>query len=567
MSAVLQPQSGGAPSLAMHARQITKVYQGTTALKAVDFDVVYGQVNVLIGENGAGKSTLMKILAGIEQPTSGQLFSGERELQLSNPRQAMALGVGIVHQELNLCPNLSVAENLFIGKELRNAWGVVRHAEQRRRARDTLARMGQAIDVDTLVQDLSIGTRQIVEIAKVLVSDVRVLILDEPTSSLSEAEVQVLFSLIAELKGQGVSIIYISHRLEELIEIGDTFTVLRDGHLVGCGVKGAVTIDWLVERMIGSSMTTQLREGVVSQGQPEILRVTDLTVASERGTLLLDKLSFSVQRGEVVAFYGLMGAGRTELFETLIGLRRAMGGQITLNGVALALRQDVAGRIKAGIALVPEDRQKLGLVTGASVRDNLLLANLDRYARLDGLAPRPMEADVARMIEHLHIKTSHAGIAISSLSGGNQQKVVVGKNLLTEPHILLLDEPTRGIDIKARRELFEVLDGLAKNGLTILYASSDLTEILGGADRVLVMCQGRITADLPRSELSEARLVAYSQVSRGNLGALGGTADDGGGGGGGGDTGTGTGTDTDTDTDTRLDRSPGDPPHPHQEPA
>ncbi|MCI8212346.1 hypothetical protein AUC61_22695 [Pseudomonas sp. S25] len=512
-----QAQSASTSRLEMRARQISKVYQGTTALKAVDFDVVHGAVNVLIGENGAGKSTLMKILAGIEKPTSGQLFSGDQPLTLSDPRQAMALGIGIVHQELNLCPNLSVAENMFIGKELRASFGRVRHNEQRRLAHTTLKRMGQDIDVDALVQNLSIGKRQIVEIAKVLVSDVRVLILDEPTSSLSEAEVEILFSLIGELKQQGVSIIYISHRLEELIEIGDYFTVLRDGALVGTGTRDEVTVDWLVERMIGRQMTTELRAGCgpeVHENQPEMLRVSDLEVASERGSLLLNKVSFSVKRGEIVAFYGLMGAGRTELFETLIGLRKAIGGQIQVNGHSLPLVQDIAGRIKAGIALVPEDRQKLGLVSGASVRDNLLLANLSRYSRFDGLANPPMDADVARMISELHIKTENAGIAISSLSGGNQQKVVVGKNLLTEPHVLLLDEPTRGIDIKARRELFDVLDRLAKSGLTILYASSDLKEILGGADRVLVMCQGRITANLPRGQLCEASLVAFSQVVR-----------------------------------------------------
>lgn len=506
-----------APLLAMHARQVRKVYQGTTALKGVDFDVVHGKVNVLIGENGAGKSTLMKILAGIEQPTSGQMFAGDEILTLANPRQAMARGIGIVHQELNLCPNLSVAENMFIGKERRSRFGRLLIDEQRKLAHATLQRMGQDIDVDALVQELSIGKRQIVEIAKVLVSDVQVLILDEPTSSLSEAEVGILFSLIEDLKRQGVSIIYISHRLEELIEIGDHFTVLRDGHLVGTGVRGSVTIDWLVERMIGSQMTTELRAGTdpaLLEQAPEVLRVVNLDVASDRGSLLLDKVSFSVRRGEVVAFYGLMGAGRTELFETLIGLRQAIGGVIEINGRALPLRQDIAGRIRAGIALVPEDRQKLGLVTSASVRDNLLLANLSRYSRADGLARQPMDEDVARMIRELHIKTQSAGVAISSLSGGNQQKVVVGKNLLTEPCVLLLDEPTRGIDIKARRELFEVLDRLAKNGLTILYASSDLGEIIGGADRALVMCQGRITANLNRQQLDEPTLVGWSQVSR-----------------------------------------------------
>lgn len=505
------------PRIVLSARAIRKAYPGTVALKGVDFDIHHAKVNVLIGENGAGKSTLMKILAGIEQPTSGTLHYRGEALHLSHPREAIKRGIGIVHQELNLCANLNVAENIFIGKELKGPGGTVRLARQRRIATEVLTRMGQRIDVDALVQELSIGERQIVEIAKVLVSEVDILILDEPTSSLSKAEVGVLFSLIEELKRQGVSIVYISHRLEELIEIGDTFTVLRDGNLAGTGVAGEVTVDWLVTRMIGAQMEGQLRDGRAAATfaeRPVALRVEGLEASGVNGGLALKQLSFSIKRGEIVGFYGLMGAGRTELFETLIGLRRALAGTIEIEGRRLPLDGSIAGRIRAGIALVPEDRQKLGLVPNRSVADNLLLANLERYASLTGLRSGRMRRDVSRCIDELMIKVSDPEVLVSTLSGGNQQKAVLGKNLLTEPKILLLDEPTRGIDIKARRELFEVIDRLADSGLTILYASSDLGEIISGADRVLVMSQGRITADLQREELTEARLVASSQVQR-----------------------------------------------------
>lgn len=507
-----------AEPVVFRARSVSKVYPGTTALNQVDFDVLRGQVNVLIGENGAGKSTLMKILAGIERPTGGELVFEGQPFDVASPREAMALGIGIVHQELNLFPNLSVGQNLFVGRERRGPAGTLRHGEQRRIAREVLERMGQSIDVDRLISELSIGQQQIVEIARVLVADVRILILDEPTSSLSEGEVAVLFRLLAELKQQGVAIVYISHRLEELIEIGDRFTVLRDGELIETGPRGDVDIPWLVERMVGTRIEGPYREVPADHrpdpNAPEALAVNNLQLPNAIGGRLLDDVSFRVTAGEIVGFYGLMGAGRTELFETLIGLRQASGGDLVIGGRRLTEKDDIAARLEAGLALVPEDRQLLGLVQSQSVARNIALTNLKRYAGLAGLDFGAMDRDAQRMVRELLIKVSDTDVLISALSGGNQQKAVVGKNLLTEPKVLLLDEPTRGIDIKARRELFEIMDRLAKQGLTILYASSDLAEITGGADRVLVMAEGRITADLSRAELSEDALVAHSQVQR-----------------------------------------------------
>lgn len=502
----------------LSARGITKAYPGTVALRNVDFDVIAGCVNVLIGENGAGKSTLMKILAGIEQPTSGELLFQSRPYHVSGPREAMAFGIGIVHQELNLFPNLTVTQNLFVGREQGGLASTVKLGRQRKVAREVLDRMGQSIDVDAIVGALSIGQQQIVEIARVLASDVRVLILDEPTSSLSDSEVSVLFRLLGELKRQGVAIVYISHHLEELIEIGDWFTVLRDGELIETGYRDQVDIPWLVERMVGTSVEGPFRDispdNVPSHDSPEVLSVDQLLLADSFGGRLLHDISFRVTAGEIVGFYGLMGAGRTELFETLIGLRHATSGTVTVDGVPLPGRADIVTRIRAGLALVPEDRQLRGLVQSQSVSSNVALANLKAYVRrYSGLDFSSLQSDVGRIVDELSIKVSSPGVLVSALSGGNQQKVVVGKNLLTQPRVLLLDDPTRGIDVKARRELFVIMDQLARQGLTILYASSDLAEIIGGADRALVMAQGRITADLPRAEMTESALVHYSQTS------------------------------------------------------
>lgn len=502
-----------ATSTVMRAIGIRKVFPGTVALDDVDFEVHGGKVNVLVGENGAGKSTLMKVLAGIESPTSGHLELDGAPLSLHGPRDAMAKGIGIVHQELNLFPNLSVAENIFVGHELATPYGGVRFADQDRAAREALARLHQEIDVHTLVQDLSIGKQQIVEIAKVLSQDVRVLILDEPTSSLSEAEVETLFDVLAELKRQQVSIVYISHRLEEVLEIGDTFTVLRDGRLVARKDDRDVNLSWIVERMVGQLVDEEFPKSPHVLGD-DVLVVEDLTVPRPYGGHLLERVSLRARAGEVIGLYGLMGAGRTELFETLVGLRAPSDGSISLGGKPLSPSDTISDRLSLGLALVPENRQLQGLVQDRSVGDNILLANLRKYARFGWLAGPSMRRDIRRLIQDLSIKVPTPDTLVSALSGGNQQKVVFAKNLLTEPRVLLLDEPTRGIDVKAKREIFEIVDRLAGDGYAVLFASSELKEIMGAADRVLVFAQGRITADLARNELTEEKLVQASQVHR-----------------------------------------------------
>ena len=378
----------------LRAAGIRKVFPGTVALDGVDFEVHEGKVNVLVGENGAGKSTLMKILAGIEAPTSGHLELDGAPLSLHGPRDAMAKGIGIVHQELNLFPNLSVAENIFVGHELATLFGGVRFGDQDRVARDALKRLRQDFDVRTLVQDLSIGTQQLVEIAKVLSQDVRVLILDEPTSSLSETEVETLFGVLAELKRQRVSIVYISHRLEEVFEIGDTFTVLRDGRLVARKDDRDVSLSWIVERMVGQLVDEEFPKSPHAPGDA-VLAVQDLTVPRPYGGYLLEGVSLTARAGEVIGLYGLMGAGRTELFETLVGLRAPSSGSLVLDGKPLSPADTVSDRLNRGLALVPENRQLQGLVQDRSVGDNIVLANLRKYASLGWLAGPGMRRESA----------------------------------------------------------------------------------------------------------------------------------------------------------------------------
>lgn len=507
-----QPASDTA-GVILRAEQVTKVFPGTVALDKVDFNVYQGKVNTLVGENGAGKSTLMKILAGVELPTSGHLRMVGREIHLRSTQDAEKLGIGIIYQELNLCPNLSVAENVFLGRELAPN-GVINRAEQRRQTRALVERLGHSIDPDTLVSELRIGQQQIVEIAKALAQDVRVLIMDEPTSALSQTEVEVLFKVIQELKAAGVSIIYISHKLEEITQIGDYITVLRDGRLVAEERIAAIHVAWIIEKMVGKNPAALFRKQAGAAGQ-ELLRVEEMTLP-RHGGYAVDHVSFTVREGEVVGIYGLMGAGRSELFECLAGRHPTAMGRIYLRG-ELVKAQSVAERIEAGIVLVPEDRQRDGLVQTASVEHNMLLASLQNY--LGGLLPHLVRAKekaaTARLIQELSVRVASPGQIITSLSGGNQQKVVVAKGLLTAPRVLLLDEPTRGIDVNAKSEIFSIMARLADQGYGVLFISSELKEVLAMADRILVMSRGAITAEFLREQASEAALVAASAVGHG----------------------------------------------------
>jgi erythritol transport system ATP-binding protein len=490
------------------AEEIRKSYGGIHALKGVTFTARKGKVNVLVGENGAGKSTLMKILAGAETPTSGRIVLDGEEITLGSPRDAMRHGIGIIHQELSLFPNLSIAENIFAGRELRRAGtGLVDFTNERAETAKVLTRLGQNLDPDRLVGSLPIGQQQLVEIARVLTENVRILIMDEPTSALSNHEVDVLFGVMAELRRDDVTVIYISHKLDEFRRIGDYVTVLRDGALVAESDMRSTDTGWIVHQMVGRSPAGLYTRADSVPGDV-LLEVRDLTAMGPSGALV-DGVSFTVRKGEVVGIYGLMGAGRTELLECLIGSRHAVSGEILLGGKR-AGDGGVSSRLATGLALVPEDRQRDGLVQTMSVKDNVLLSSLRALARRWMLSPR-RETSVARtQVAKLNIKMPSLEAAITSLSGGNQQKVVLARALLTEPTVLLLDEPTRGIDVNAKAEISQIMSQLARAGLGVLFVSSELAEVLAMSDRILVMARGRITAEFEAGRVTERDLVTAS---------------------------------------------------------
>ena len=476
-------------------RRGVKVYPGTVALKGVDFDLRMGAVNVLVGENGAGKSTLMKVIAGVESLTEGETSRNGQVVHFRSKADAVAQGIGIVFQELNLFPNLTVAENIFIGREPTRAGVDIDREHQRAETARLMKRLEQPIDPDTPLGNLRIGQQQIVEIAKALAQNAEILILDEPTSALSAAEVEVLFRVIADLKAHGVGIVYISHRLEELIRIGDYITVLRDGTITGSRPMQGVDIPWIVRAMIGDSSKEFGRTEPPNFGD-EVFRAEEVVLPRPGGGNAVDHVSLSVRSGEIVGLYGLMGAGRTEFLECIMAQHPHSGGRFFVEGKPLTER-DVAGRIARGIALIPEDRKRDGLVQIMAIRENLTLSALGRFTRLFHLDLKAEARTAAEFVKRLTIKVASPENPVSSLSGGNQQKVVIGKALMTDPKILLMDEPSRGIDIGAKAEVFRTMRRLAAEGLGILFVTSDLDEVLALSDRIIVMANGRITGTFP----------------------------------------------------------------------
>ncbi|MCG3208831.1 MAG: Ribose import ATP-binding protein RbsA [Anaerolineae bacterium] len=501
------------PEVVLRAEQITKVFPGTVALDNVNFNVYRGKVNVLVGENGAGKSTLMKIIAGVEQATHGRLLLNGKPIKIKSPLDATRHGIGIIYQELNLFPNLSVTENIFMAHEIKKNGVLINKEAQKEQTRQLIERLRQPIEPDDMVSDLRIGHQQIVEIAKALAQDIQILIMDEPTSALSASEVAVLFEVINELKAQGVAIIYISHKLEELLQIGDYITVLRDGRLRAERPVPAIDLSWIIEEMVGKNPASLFAEHQQALGE-ELLRVENMTLARVGGGYTVDHVSFALRRGEILGIYGLMGAGRSELLECLAGLRPEASGRVWLEGQEIKAK-DVKERIDLGVSLIPEDRQREGLVQTMSVADNMLLASLKKYLSGFLLSKKKEAAHVERLIDELSLKVANPQQIITSLSGGNQQKVVVAKGLLTNPKILLMDEPTRGIDVGAKSEIFEIMSRLAEQGLGVIFVSSELLEVLGMADRILVMSKGKITGQFSRAEATEEALVSASAVGHG----------------------------------------------------
>lgn len=489
---------------------VTKVYPGTIALKEVNFAVRRGAVNVLVGENGAGKSTMMKIIAGAEQPSMGRLLLDGVPVELASSAEALRHGIGIVYQELNLFPNLSIAENVFIAHEITRAGIDIDADAQRAKVRELLKRLELDVSPDTLVEDLRIGQQQLVEIAKALAHDARILILDEPTSALSAAEVEVLFQVIADLKSQGVSIVYISHRLEELIRIGDYITVLRDGRITGHQPMAQVDVPWIVRMMVGRD-TKDFSRPIGHERGAEALTVRNVSLPRKGGGFLVDHVSLTLHAGEIVGIYGLMGAGRSELFECILGCHPHAGGEIVLAGQSLA-GKPIARRVADGLALIPEDRKADALLPILSVGSNMTLSNLAAFARGFDIRTQQERASILSYIRDLAIKVADWRLPVSSLSGGNQQKVVIARALMTSPKVLLMDEPSRGIDIGAKADIFKVMRDLAVKGLGILFVTSDLEEVKALSDRILVMSNGRITAEFDAAEASDNALVAASAV-------------------------------------------------------
>jgi len=497
-------------NVVLRAVDITKRYGGVHALKGVEFEVRPGKVTVLFGENGAGKSTLMKIMSGVERPSSGHLELRGEVVELNSTTEAVELGISIIHQELNLCANLSVSDNIFLGRELRTPSGAVGFAKQREATQQLMDRLEENIDPRTPVSALRLGQQQIVEIARALAVNTSILIMDEPTSALSASEVEVLFRVIEDLKEQGVAIVYVSHHLEEAMEIADYAVVFRDGELVAAEVADQIDLKWVVARMTGRAAEYDFTKAPRDFGRT-LLSISNLDVATADGSgrLAVADFSLELRANEIVCLYGLMGAGRTELLEALAGRGRFVSGEVELDGFKIT-NQSIRDRIAMGLSLVPEDRQRDGLVQLMSVGANLSLPSVSELSRRGTISKSEERRVIQRQIDNIRVKTDGHSMPVTSLSGGNQQKVVVGKMLTTEPKVLLLDEPTRGIDVGAKGEVFTLLFEQAAKGLAVLYATSELNEALTASHRVVVMSKGRIVKEFDPATADRDEIMAAS---------------------------------------------------------
>lgn len=481
---------------------LSKSFPGVRALQNVDLELQKGEVLALVGENGAGKSTLMKILAGIETADAGRISIEGKPIQFPSPLAAIEAGVVLIHQELNLCQNLDIAQNIFLGREPRFLKWLVDNRKIYRKSKSFLQQVQLKMNPRTKVSHLSVGQQQLVEIAKALSVEAKIIIFDEPTASLSTAESEALFQLIDRLKEMGVGIIYISHRLAEIERLASRVIVLRDGQRVTELQGIEIQQQKMVVAMVGRDLSGHIIRSAASQG-PVVLQVDQLTTLPWPK----QKITFELRAGEVLGIAGLVGSGRTELLQTLFGIFPPISGDVKMDGKKVAIRSPQQA-VQRGLMYVPEDRKEQGIVLDLNIRHNLGLAKLKRNQRWGGwLNSRRLKLESRMMIEQLKIKTPHDLQLCRYLSGGNQQKVVLGKWLLMSPKILLLDEPTRGIDIGAKREIYQLIDRLATEQMGILMVSSELDEIIGMSDRVLVMREGKLAGQLNRDELSEESIM------------------------------------------------------------
>jgi rhamnose transport system ATP-binding protein len=481
-------------------RSVTKRFGGVTAVEGVDFDLRPGEVHALVGENGAGKSTLMKMVHGLYRPDDGTLEVGGEVVEFSSPRDAETAGIAMIPQELDLFPELSVTENLFVGRPRpRTTWGGLDRSAMRAEARRRLSSLGVNLDVTIAVKRLSAANQQIVAIARALVGEAKAVVMDEPTASLTERETQQLFRIISDLTTGGVGVVYISHRLEEIFTISERITVLRDGHHITTAPASELDAEELVRLMVGRPLNELFTRSPHPSGEVT-LEVRGLGRSGE-----FEDIHLAVRRGEIVGLAGLVGAGRSELAQTIFGIRSPEAGEIRIDGQEVRIHSPQAA-MERGIFYVPEERRSQGLILPFSIKNNITLSILDRISRF-GFVPRTERQTADRFARELSIRGGKISDPVSRLSGGNQQKVVLAKSLAREPQILLLDEPTRGIDVGAKSEIYRLIDDLAKEGKAILLISSELEEVLSMSDRIVVMREGRITGEFGRDEADQEQVM------------------------------------------------------------
>ncbi len=479
---------------------VSKYFPGVIALDNVSFDLKKGEVHALIGENGAGKSTLMKIISGIYERDSGEFFINGKETKELTPKKAQELGIAIIHQELNMCQHLTVAENMFLGRE-DSKFGYIFNKKLNEKAKEMLDIFHLDIDPRTVVGKLPVSKQQMVEIAKAISTNAKIIIMDEPTSSLTEREIADLFEIIRKLKASGCSIIYISHRLDELKHIVDRVTILRDGKYVLTKNFSDTSIEEIISNMVGREIKEKYPRINVEKGK-KILEVKHLSA----GNLVKD-ISFELFEGETIGFAGLIGAGRTELARALFGVDKIESGEVILFNEKISIKSPIDA-IKHGIVCVPEDRKKEGLCVKLNVKENIALANLDTLCNSFGVLNRKKEVEITdKAINDLMIKTPSQNQDVINLSGGNQQKIVIGKWLLRDAKIVIFDEPTRGIDVAAKVEIYNLMNKLKKEGIGVMFISSEMPEILGMSDRVIVMCNGCITCDMDIKKASQEKIM------------------------------------------------------------
>lgn len=488
-------------NIEMH--NIHKAFGKNTVLSGVSFDLVTGEVHALMGENGAGKSTLMNLLTGLYSLDQGTIQIDGKETAFKNPKEAEQHGIAFIHQELNIWPDMTVLENLFIGKEIYTKFGLLDTKKMKVLAQSQLDRLSVNLSLDQEAGSCSVGQKQMIEIAKALMTDAKVIIMDEPTAALTDREIEKLFQVIESLKKEGVSIVYISHRMEEIFAICDRITIMRDGKTVDTKAIPETDFHEVVKKMVGRELTDRYPKRTPSKGDI----VLEVKQATRKGRF--QDISFSVKAGEIVGVAGLMGAGRTEMMRSLFGLDPLDQGEIWVHGKKAVIKKP-SDAVKLGIGFITEDRKDEGLMLDASIRENIGLPNLESFSP-KGLIDKKNEQDfVDLLIKRLTIKTASSEISARSLSGGNQQKVVIAKWIGIQPKVLILDEPTRGVDVGAKREIYQLMNELTDRGVAILMVSSELPEILGMSDRVLVIHEGTISGELNKSDATQERIMTLA---------------------------------------------------------